>query len=62
VGGPLNTKDKLKRSNEEEDTLSCSTKKFKESHRLTKMNENGMGNKIGSYKEKLVGAIPGAFA
>ena len=26
------------------------------------MNENGTGSKMGSYKEKLVGAIPGAFA
>lgn len=54
-------KDRLKRSDEEEDTLSHSTKMFKESHRPTETNENGMGNKMGSYKEKLVGAIPGAF-
>ena len=55
-------KDRLKRSDEEEDTLSHSTKMFKESHRPTETNENGMGNKMGSYKEKLVGVIPGAFA
>ena len=52
----------MKRSEEEEDTLARSTKKFKDSHRSHETIENGMGSKMGSYKEKLVGAIPGAFA
>ena len=51
-------KDRLKRSDEEEDTLSHSTKMFKESHRPTETNENGMGNKMGSYKEKTCGCDP----
>lgn len=55
-------KDRLKRFDEEEDTLARSTKKFKESHHPTEANENGVGIKMGSYKDKLVGAIPGAFA
>nr|POF23677.1 uncharacterized protein CFP56_77213 [Quercus suber] len=52
----------LKHSDEEEDTLARSIKKFKDCHRAHKTNENGMGVKRGSYKDKLVGAIPGAFA
>nr|POE56127.1 hypothetical protein CFP56_63273 [Quercus suber] len=55
-------RERLKRSDEEEDTLARSTKKFKESHRFQETTENGIGNKMGSYKDKLVGAIPGAFA
>ena len=55
-------RERLKRSNEEEDTLARSTKKFKDSHRAHEMNEIGKGNKVESYKDKLVGAIPGAFA
>lgn len=52
-------RDKLKRSDEEEDTLAHYTKKFKESHRPTEANGNGVGIKMGSYKDKLEGAIPG---
>ncbi|KAK9991264.1 hypothetical protein SO802_026249 [Lithocarpus litseifolius] len=55
-------RDRLKHLDEEENTLAPSTKKFKESHRSNKANENGMGHKMGSYKYKLVGAIPRAFA
>ncbi|XP_030931240.1 uncharacterized protein LOC115957160 [Quercus lobata] len=55
-------RERLKRSEEEEDALARSTKKFKESHSFQEMNEKGKGIKIGSYKDKLVGAMPGAFA
>ena len=54
-------RERLKRSEEEEDTLSRSTKKFKESHQNTgDKNENHMAM-MGSYRDKLVGSIPGAF-
>ena len=54
-------RERLKRSEEEEDTLSCSTKKCKESHQTTgDRNENHMA-RMGSYRDKLVGSIPGAF-
>uniref|UniRef100_A0A7N2KTI6 DUF4283 domain-containing protein n=1 Tax=Quercus lobata TaxID=97700 RepID=A0A7N2KTI6_QUELO len=55
-------RERLKRSEEEEDALARSTKKFKESHSFQETNEKGKGIKIGSYKDKLVGAMPGAFA
>nr|POE77266.1 uncharacterized protein CFP56_29768 [Quercus suber] len=57
-------RERLKRSDEEKDTLARSTKKFKENHRSheTTETEYGIGNKMGSYKDKLVGVIPGAFA
>ncbi|XP_030939939.1 uncharacterized protein LOC115964842 [Quercus lobata] len=55
-------RERLKRSEEEEDALARSTKKFKESHRSQETNEKGTGIKMGSYKDKLMGAIPGAFA
>ena len=42
--------------------FSSQYKKFKDCHRSHETNENGTGSKMGSYKEKLVGAIPGAFA
>ena len=54
-------RERLKRSDEEEDTLARSTKKFKDSHCVDGMRENDKGNNGVSYKEKLVGAIPGAF-
>lgn len=38
-------KDKLKHSDEDEDTLAQSTKKFKDSHSLTGGREYGVGNK-----------------
>ena len=55
-------RERLKRSDEEEDTLARSTKKFKDSHCVDGAWENGKGNNMESYKDKLVGAIPGAFA
>ena len=55
-------RERLKRSNEEEDTLARSTKKFKDSHSVDGARENVKGNNVESYKDKLVGAIPGAFA
>ena len=55
-------RERLKCSDEEEDTLVRSTKKFKDGHRAHETNEIGKGNKVESYKDKLVGAIPGAFA
>lgn len=54
-------RDRLKRSDEEEDTLARSTKKFKDSHSSVKVKEDGLGRNMGSYKDRLVGAIPGAF-
>ena len=54
-------RERLKRSDEEEDTLARSTKKFKDSHCVDRMMENAKGNNGESYKDKLVGAIPGAF-
>ena len=55
-------RERLKRSGEEEDTLARSTKKFKDSHSVDGARENVKGNNVESYKDKLVGAIPGAFA
>lgn len=54
-------REKLKRSNEEEGTLACSAKKFKESHHLVGEKEDSQINKLGSYRDKLVGEILGAF-
>nr|POE80336.1 hypothetical protein CFP56_14099 [Quercus suber] len=54
-------RERLKHSDEEADTLLCSTKKFKESHQIRgDKNENHM-SRMGSYRDKLVGSIPGAF-
>ena len=55
-------RERLKRSDEEEDTLARSTKKFKDSYSVDGARENVKGNNVESYKDKLVGAIPGAFA
>ena len=57
-------RERLKRSDEEEDVLARSTKKFKDRHMLTDDvggNEHEMRNRGISYKDRLVGAIPGAF-
>lgn len=54
-------RERLKRFEEEEDALARSTKKFKESHYTLGEKENVPDTKQGSYKDKLVGAIPGAF-
>ena len=51
-------RERLKRSDEEEDTLARSTKKFKDSHCVDGARENVKGNNVESYKDKLVGAIP----
>ena len=54
-------RERLKHSEEEVDTLLRSTKKFKETHQSTReRNENHMA-RMGSYRDKLVGSIPGAF-
>lgn len=51
------------RSSEEEDTLERSTKKFKDVHYEieTPFELLGNGDKIRSYKDLLVGSIPGAY-
>ena len=51
------------RSAEEEDTLERSTKKFKEVHyeNNTLFEPLGNGDKVRSYRDKLVGSIPGAY-
>ena len=54
-------RERQKHSEEEEDTLACSTKKFKDNHFVGEGNEGTLTTKQGSYKDKLVGAIPGAF-
>ncbi|KAK7848414.1 hypothetical protein CFP56_005038 [Quercus suber] len=54
-------RERLKCSDEEEDTLARSTKKFKESHESAGEKESGLGKKMGSYRDRLVGAIPSAF-
>lgn len=54
-------RERLKCSDEEEDALARSTKKFKENHYTLGEKENVLDLKQGSYKDKLVGAIPGAF-
>ena len=54
-------RERLKCSDEEEDILAHSTKKFKESHESASEKQNGLGKKIGSYRYRLVGAIPSAF-
>ena len=55
-------RESLERSEEEEDMLARSTKKFKDSHNADRARENVKGSNVESYKDKLVGAIPGAFA
>ena len=54
-------RENLKRSDEEADTLARSTKKFKDSHQATNDMEDNVHHKAGSYRDKLVGSIPGAF-
>ena len=41
--------------------MACSTKKFKDNHFVGEGNEGTSVTRQGSYKDKLVGAIPGAF-
>lgn len=54
-------RENLKCSDEEEDTMARSTKKFKDSHQLAGDEEDSLPAKVGSYRDKLVGSIPGAF-
>ena len=54
-------RENLKRSDEEANTLARSTKKFKDSHQVAKDKEDNLHDKAGSYRDKLVGSIPGAF-
>ena len=57
-------RERLKCFDEEEDVLACSTKKFKDSHMPIGDlggNEHDVRNRVKSYKDKLVGAIAGAF-
>ena len=54
-------RESLKRSNEEADNLAHSTKKFKDSHQVEGDKGDKTHAKIGSYRDKLVGCIPGAF-
>ena len=54
-------RENLKRSDEEADNLARSTKKFKDSHQTTNGMEDNLQYKAGSYRDKLVGSIPGAF-
>lgn len=54
-------RERLKRCDEEEDTLARSTKKFKESHQLVGDKEVNQNSKVESYRDKLVGTIPRAF-
>ena len=55
------------RSSEEEDTLERSTKKFKEIHPVNEVNTKRLRDdrfarySANSYKDKLVGSIPGAY-
>ena len=55
------------RSSEEEDTLERSTKKFKEIHPMNEVNTKRLRDdrfasySANSYKDKLVGSIPGAY-
>lgn len=51
----------LKCFDEEEDTLARSTKKFKDSHQLAGDKQDSLPAKVGSYRDKLAGLIPGAF-
>ena len=54
----------MERSCEEEDTLTRSTKKLKDHHVLSSPptgDSRNSGSSLGSYKEKLMGVIPGAF-
>lgn len=51
----------MKHFEEEEETLVCSPKKFRDNHISGGENESALAIKQGSYKEKLVGAIPRAF-
>ena len=54
-------RERQKRSEEEKDTLARSTKKFKDNHFVGEGNEGTSATRQGSYKDKLVEAIPGAF-
>nr|POE93836.1 hypothetical protein CFP56_16150 [Quercus suber] len=54
-------RESLKRSDEETNNLARSAKKFKDSHQVEGDKGDKTHAKIGSYRDKLVGCIPGAF-
>ena len=54
-------RESLKHSDEEADNLARSTKKFKDSHKVEGDKGDKTHAKIGSYRDKLVGCIHGAF-
>nr|POE64359.1 uncharacterized protein CFP56_12408 [Quercus suber] len=54
-------RESLKHSDEEVDNLAHCTKKFKDSHQVEGDKGDKTHAKIGSYRDKLVGCIPGAF-
>nr|POE88871.1 uncharacterized protein CFP56_37406 [Quercus suber] len=54
-------RESLKRSEEEEDTLRRNTKKFKESHQVGENDGQTSTATHRSYRDKLLGTIPGAF-
>ena len=54
-------RESLKRSEGEEHTLARSTKKFKENHTLTEVEEVNPFRNARSYRDKLLGETPGAF-
>nr|POE50002.1 hypothetical protein CFP56_33344 [Quercus suber] len=54
-------RESLKHFDEEEDNLARCTKKFKDSHQVEGAKGDKTHAKIGSYRDKLVGYIPGAF-
>lgn len=54
-------RENLKRSDEEANTLAHSFKKVKDSHQVTEDKEENIHAKVGSYRDKLVELIPGAF-
>ena len=56
----MKERETLKRTEEEEDALTRSTKKFKESHAKTEENQENPFKSNTSYKDKLIGEIPGA--
>nr|POE93838.1 hypothetical protein CFP56_16152 [Quercus suber] len=54
-------RESLKRSDEETDNLARSAKKYKDSHQVEGDKGDKTHAKIGSYRDKLVGCIPGTF-
>ena len=59
--GNMKERETLKCTKEEEDALTYSTKKFKESLVETEENQENPFKSNTSYKDKLIGEIPRAF-